>query len=340
MRITEKKLKQGDVLLYSGTSWIAPLIKKIDGTEVSHAGLYLGAGRVGEALFRGIVENPLSQSIQECKWVKVLRHHASVEGDDMKFVIQSAKGFLTQGDRYAFEQILLLAFVCSARKINYTSNPIFRKFAQSVIGRATAILEQFRNENREPMICSEFVYRSFDEALSPEQDRYSIQIGTHIAKDESPKRRFRLFRKQPKVDNLPPFSAIEPGSLLDSLATYSNDNEMLASSPPPEYAYDDVKIDYTHEEQELSDLIQQYFEDQDNKNGGFVCGSIPSENDDVAIDELTQSAQLFATLLAESELLANDLFTSSPTQSISPDFVTPGDLLNSPSFEDIGELIP
>ena len=37
MRITEKDLKPGDVLLYNGTSWISWFIKHFDGASVSHA---------------------------------------------------------------------------------------------------------------------------------------------------------------------------------------------------------------------------------------------------------------------------------------------------------------
>jgi len=56
----------GDVLLYRGTGMISRAIQKLDGTDVSHAGLYLGNGEVGEALadLGSLACNPLAQSVR------------------------------------------------------------------------------------------------------------------------------------------------------------------------------------------------------------------------------------------------------------------------------------
>ena len=330
MRITEKDLKPGDVLLYCSNTWIAWFIKRFDGTSVSHAGLYLGNGRVGEALFRGIVENPLSDSIQGCEWVKAVRHSASDNGDDMNPVRRKAKEVLAQGERYAFEQILLLALVCSTRKIDYGTNPWLKKIAQKAITGAASLMDRFRNENKEPMICSEFVYRSFDEAMS-DDNRYAIQLGLHEEEEVGAaaprlKRRGRL-RKRSKQNDPSTCWPIERGSLLDSqhdeLSTFS----MAKSEDSVESMVN-----------ELEGLIQQYADEKNNEGQEFECGAA-SDDEEISVVELQQMAHLFKDLLAESDMLCA-ASSSDSAQQVIADFVTPGDLLMSPSFREVGDLIP
>jgi cell wall-associated NlpC family hydrolase len=46
-------LKPGDILLFSGRSMIGKLIRKLDGTEITHVGIFMGGGNVGESLMDG-----------------------------------------------------------------------------------------------------------------------------------------------------------------------------------------------------------------------------------------------------------------------------------------------
>jgi len=347
MRITERDLKPGDVLLYNGTSWIVWAIKRLDGgkddRKVSHAGLYLGNGRVGEALMiegsflntdsylKGVVKKPLSDSIRGCEWVRVVRHITSIEGDNMGPVLQKAEEILAERERYAINQIFLLAFVCSARRVKYNSSFLLRQIAQKTISTATFLLERCRSDNREPMICSEFVYRSFDQALPPDQDRYSIQIGSHKNATEGPQKRRRLFRPFGASREIPVFSAIEPGSLLAAPPV------LTATAMATTVALSENFMS------ELEDLIQQYHDAiETNRKGDIVCGATIPGDDAISIEELARLAQSFADTLVKQELLAYALAASAPalSQKITPDFVTPGDLLKSPSLREVGDLFP
>ena len=53
MTLNTSDLRAGDVLVYQANNLVAKLIRKFDNAEVSHAGLYLGDGQVGEALIVG-----------------------------------------------------------------------------------------------------------------------------------------------------------------------------------------------------------------------------------------------------------------------------------------------
>ena len=99
------RLREGDVFLYHGTSFIAKAIRFFDGTPVNHAGLYLGDSKVGEAIASGLGQQDLATSIEDATWVEA---HRLVENvDTMDPVTTVAGRYLKQGNRYGFEQILL-----------------------------------------------------------------------------------------------------------------------------------------------------------------------------------------------------------------------------------------
>ena len=95
-QMTRDDLVAGDILLYRVTDSIrslhSALIRKLDGTEVSHAGLFMG-GCVAEALavgeHAGLGTQPLTESIAGCDWVAV-RRLRNVPGD-MQPVLDTAQ---------------------------------------------------------------------------------------------------------------------------------------------------------------------------------------------------------------------------------------------------------
>ncbi|HEV3459914.1 MAG TPA: hypothetical protein VHG32_25500, partial [Thermoanaerobaculia bacterium] len=66
-------LRPIDILLYHGKSWCSKAIRFFDGTDVSHASLIVGAGQVEEALFHGVVEDPLVKSAQASTYILARR---------------------------------------------------------------------------------------------------------------------------------------------------------------------------------------------------------------------------------------------------------------------------
>jgi hypothetical protein len=172
------ELEAGDILLYRSDTWTAKAIRLLDGTEVSHAGLYLGGGFVGEALavgeHAGLGTQPLADSMAGCDWVAVRR--LGTTAPTMEPVMGTARRYLDQGNDYAYGQILLLAMICATRKLDL-SNPLLRRIVYAAINNAAAFVRWMQSGGKQPMICSEFVYRSYDEAIFPDKDdSYTIEI--------------------------------------------------------------------------------------------------------------------------------------------------------------------
>ena len=103
--ISVHDLQPGDVLLHKGTAFISRAIQFFDGTDMSHASLYLGNQQVGEAIAEGLVQRDLTTSLHGNEWVKAFRLKDTPA--DMAPVLQTAEEYLEQGNRYGYEQLLL-----------------------------------------------------------------------------------------------------------------------------------------------------------------------------------------------------------------------------------------
>ncbi|GHT47149.1 hypothetical protein FACS189440_06840 [Bacteroidia bacterium] len=169
-KIQNSDLKAGDILLYHGKkSWISKAIRKLDGTEYNHAAIYDGE-QVIEALSKGIVEKNIADSITDSDPVTVLR--LNPEQADMLPVVTVAKNYL--GKPYAYEQILLLVVICLFRKIKM--NKIVAKVVEFILEKtAVLLLNTFVRDGKDALICSELVYRSYNEADKTE-GTYKIHI--------------------------------------------------------------------------------------------------------------------------------------------------------------------
>lgn len=165
------ELVAGDVLLYKGTGFISRAIQFFDGTDFSHAALYLGDGMVGEAVATGLERRNYEAGATGI-WVQAHRLKDIVPTMDP--VLDVGNAYLDQGNRYGYEQLLLLAFLCLTRKLKFA--PSLRDLVRRVLDAAAAVLTRMLSEGREPMICSEFVYRVYDEAIPGPDDVYSLWI--------------------------------------------------------------------------------------------------------------------------------------------------------------------
>lgn len=328
------KLQEGDVLLYSSSSWIGWLIKKLDGTDVTHAGVYLGDGQVGEALIAtnaGINANPLSQSINGSDWVDAYRLKQVPPTLDP--VIDIANRYISDGNRYAYGEIMLVAVVCSTRRVNLT-NPWLRRIVMAALKKANDWIEKAFDKGREPMICSEFVYRCYDEAAPGAPDPYSIEIVSQGSgrplTHTSPRRTEYTMLGAELVDALP---TVAPESLLgqamkSSVGELETFSTLGSSQPDRDIPSDD----------EFDAMVREYSESTD-------LESLPPMNAAPESQEQLDSQVLrFADNLVREHQLR---FTTSSWASASPmtrlsatiaDFVTPGDLLKSPSFVRVGRV--
>ena len=68
----------------------------------------------------------------------------------------------------------MLAFLTLTRKLKVT--PVLRTLIRRTLDAAASVLTRYISQNREPMICSEFVYRAYDEALPEIDDPFSLRI--------------------------------------------------------------------------------------------------------------------------------------------------------------------
>jgi hypothetical protein len=168
--ITTKGLDASDVLLYNGNGLLSDAICFFDGTPYSHAGLFLGDDEVGEAIAEGVRKRTAQESFKGKNYILARRLVAGPA--DMSPVLAVANHYLQQGNRYAFEQVVLLALLALTRKLN--ENKYLAWLVRKVLDDAADYLMD--HSDRQPMICSEFVYRCYDEALPDKTDPYALSV--------------------------------------------------------------------------------------------------------------------------------------------------------------------
>ncbi|MFP5223245.1 MAG: hypothetical protein ACLGSA_13220 [Acidobacteriota bacterium] len=311
-------LLPGDVLLYRGETCIAKAIRCFDNTKVNHAGLYLGGGLVGEALADGVKAHPLDESIADKK-VWVYRHID--RPTDVTPVIRQAELVLAEGNAYGYEQILLLAMLAISRRIALPGPASV--FLRGVLDRSVALLVGYRSQSRQPMICSEFVYRCYDQALPEARDVFCVEImGRTYSTGLSSSR----------------WSSIHPLSLLTLFSPSSPLNAFLPRSPKD---LDNRPDDVT--DAGVEDMAREYLKQ-------LELPLIDEDPKGTELESIRTSLFRFASVLhlaltgdpLEPGLGMRALGADSPKfkalLGVEADFVTPGDLLKSPSFYEVGQL--
>jgi hypothetical protein len=177
--IQPSDLKPGDVFLYHGDSFLSRLIRLFDGTEYSHASIFSGDDHVVEALGEGVVGRSIKQSIADAKFTDVYRYRNKDSGgqlgDDQsplpaKPVIAKATAFEQNKDRYAYEQIVFLALLASTRQTSAPS-PLLGMILRNLLDHASDVLAHLIATGKEPLICSELVYRCYIESGAAYQVR-------------------------------------------------------------------------------------------------------------------------------------------------------------------------
>jgi hypothetical protein len=194
-KLDPQQLLTIDVLLYHGTGLISNAIRFFDGTDVSHASLFLGETppAVGEALARGLTERSLAVSVGDSAWVMARRLKA--RPSDVSPVLDRAKYYLAEKERYGYEQVLLLAFLCLIRKPKIT--PIFKRLVIAVLEKASQLLLRLTAGGKQPMICSEFVYRCYEEATPGALDPFGLTIRRAVMPEGSRVPEVRIDRVHP-----------------------------------------------------------------------------------------------------------------------------------------------
>ena len=313
------QLMPGDVLLYRSKGLISDAIRFIDRSEVSHSGLFLGRygqqGRtVGEAIREGVIRRELQKSIEHAAWVESRRLKEAPPSIDP--VLERAAHYLKRGERYAFEQILLLAFLCVTR--NLAGSSVLGRLIRETLDAAAAFLLQLFNTGREPMICSEFVVRCYREALSGAVD---LPVRTPGA--------LRFGEREVPIGKS---GGIHRGSAL-ALLLEKHGSQLSAGSVNLEGP---LRATGPLDVSAVEEAIEAYFEDLQKQ-------APKAARIDLTLPDLLPSFERFAASLhrtrrrlEKNELpraaVLGDLF------EVAADFVTPGDLQRSKSLAFCGKL--
>jgi hypothetical protein len=180
--ITPDALRPGDVLLSLSLNPICKLIKTINKSDYSHAALYNGEVIV-EAVFGGVIESSLEERIADEKYMDVYRFisdSGKTLGDPgwpAEPVIRRADYY--KGQNYAYEELFFLLVLLRAQ-YGRISKTLWRAFVQRYM-RIPELKEKFeayidcKEKEKEPVICSEMVYRCFAEATPDQKYKLSIQ---------------------------------------------------------------------------------------------------------------------------------------------------------------------
>jgi hypothetical protein len=319
-------LAAGDVLLYRGTGWLAKAIRLFDGTEVNHAGLFVDP-EVVEALGQGVVRQGLDQSLADREFVLARRLKQAVPLSPV-----CAKGLSFVGTRYAFEQLLLLAVLSLTRKPKVT--PVLRFLVRRVLDAAVGLLNEMiqraAGARSEPMICSELVYRSFDEAVPGPDDLYSLRISDLPAGAAA----VASIGRAATADR-PRGRGISPDSLL-AWASSSSTRVWSAASPAPAIASQPEKTTIA----DVEATVREYL---DEVTGKAPATATLDAAKSVGDQDLRQAIDRFAAAYHQLDMKRTGAVTAAlpgePLQHLlktAADFVTPGDLLRTESLFTVG----
>ncbi|MCG6534353.1 MAG: hypothetical protein L7F78_06600 [Syntrophales bacterium LBB04] len=298
---------------------------------MNHAALFLGDGKVGEVIPDGVISRNLAISVTDSDWVLV-RRLANAPAD-MIPVLDCANSYFKQGNRYAYEQIVLLAFLCLTRKLTVT--PIVHYFIQAVLDNAAAMLTRFTSiaTNREPMICSEFVYRSYDEALPERKDIYSLGITPESTLKPA-------LRAAPTARSTTRSRGIHPESLLGLMMSEQNRGRSLAALQPPKGI---IQAQAVGDASRVDALIEQYLEEAQQKIR-TSAETVVTIEDMRAVHNFSRSLYAMREPTARAAGVTSCAFTVQSPEidcllETVADFVTPGDLLKTQSLTYKGILV-
>lgn len=172
----------GDVLLCKGEGWISDLIVLFDGGPYSHSALYVGIINGEHSVIQATgsgIKCCFLKSLEEEVYTDVFRFNKSnhrIDSKDYPFdpIYNVANGYVAAGTQYAYDHLLLLAILGITRDIPL--EPMTKQLVRIVLDNAAAFIFKLLDEGKTPMVCSELVYRCFDEADI--NKKYQLNIST------------------------------------------------------------------------------------------------------------------------------------------------------------------
>lgn len=357
-------LQPGDVLLCQSDSIIGRLTRLFDGSTYSHAALYVGDGKLGEATGHGVETLDLAEKAKI--YTKVDASRLIDSPGDMTPVIKAAEVYLDKGERYGYEQIVMLAFLSLTRKVKI--NATLRMIVRRVLDGAASLLLKFTHQKREPMICSELVYRAYEEAVPGPDNPFSLIIAPLVP---APPRALSASSAAPAE---PPKlgQGVHPHSLLAFMnSDVSNvwvPQPPQAPRPPAALPAGGVSASSAApaiDEGELEELFERYLQEVRTPApmaAPSAASAASAVEEDTSITDLRGAVQNFAASFAQAQAAAATAaappadaaaaaaaaaapvargLPTSPLDNLSKiaaDFVSPGDLEKCQSLFKLGKL--
>jgi hypothetical protein len=328
------EVRAGDVLLFRGGGFVSWAIRAFDGTDVNHAAIALDSTTLGEAGGRGLQRTLIETATKSNRYMRVRRHSDPDPGP----VLTVASTYLDEGRPYAYQQIVLLALLASTRRLRLTG--IARRMLRSVLDHGAAALNAFVDRGgARSMICSEFVYRVYAEAVADPADRYRLLIPVGDTAFDA------------EATSLAEWALVQPDDVLESAAA-----EPVSFGAP---SAGDPALADERAELELAPILAAWAVES-GRAGGEDMPPLPppSFSPDVGAgptdEELVGSLVGFGAALADATsdgppafglsaatvgpAAARGLITGLLRPAIEANFVTPGDLLASPTLIDVGTV--
>jgi len=343
--ISSKEVIKGDILLYHGKSPVSKLIRFFDGTEVNHAAVCIGEGQVGEALAQGLVRNAIEGQIKNGEYIVVRRLKNNPE--TMQPVVDKAEYYLAIGNNYAFNQILLLAFLGLSRKLQV--NVYVKWLLRKILDQAADWLTT--NGEKQPMICSEFVYRCYNEALPTEQDPYSLNIEPFPTTTAGSRRGIKETARKVTANNIHRDSLLAwvGGTLADRTSPAAETLvRSLKETGPKSLAASQNAEEKKLASLPLDDLITKYLDETRKPGRRSLTSEASLRSPDVLRSIEKFGAALHQTLPKAKKKPASTgkrgLTGNAEVENLSvlvktaADFVTPGDLLKCIDLFNVGQI--
>lgn len=341
MAFNAADIRAGDVLLFHGKGFVSWAIRLGDGTDVNHAAVALGDGMLAEAGGLGLQ----SRTVPVPGEGEYFRIHRLEGTEALAPVVSVAQDYLSKRNFYAYQQIVLLAVITLIRRLPLPR--VARRLVRAALDHAAGALMDLLPVGKEWMICSEYVYRAFDEALADPDDVYTLSVaGISLAQAASAGNTLLewAIENAHDIEVTPPATfrgAPAPIDPLQRVAAIEADLAPLIA----DYAYALYEAGELRDPADLPPVLDASF------------GPPRDLGQDPTDDELIASAGQFAARLiaARGEPLPTEAafggvgatvgatalkgaLKGLQSMAVQPNFVTPGDLLKSPSLNLVGRI--
>jgi hypothetical protein len=167
------ELKPGDVLLHMGTGELSKLIAWVGDSAYSHAALVIDNGQLIEAAASGVRHAGLVERTDmraHFHFVDVYRPErpGANDGKDRTALLDSINAYL--GRPYPMTSLLTLGIACTVRN-KVPGDPKLRQFVRMALDLVIA-------NDSSHVVCSELIYRGFDEAATQPMHLLRLRIVT------------------------------------------------------------------------------------------------------------------------------------------------------------------